>query len=331
MERIAVVTGGAGFIGRHLVQALLADGTHVRIVDPAQCPKAWVKALDYRCASILDRDALRAAFRGAQELYHVAAVAHLWIDQRERYERVNVEGTKIVLEEAATARIGCIVATSSETMLRDWRDTTSRAIRAGDPVPALNRLAGPYARSKAIAHQLLVGAGDQGLPVRIVYPTIPIGPGDEALTPPTVMVRDFLRGRSPAYLDSLMNFVPVEGAAGGHILAARRGSPGGRYILSGEDLRLSQLLAIIERVSGRTMPRLAIPFWLAYCAGMTSTLIADCITRKPPMAPLEGVRLAYAARTVDGSSARCELGFDPGSVADAVKRLIDWLKAEVLI
>jgi dihydroflavonol-4-reductase len=194
-------------------------------------------------------------------------------------------------------------------------------------LPPLARLAGPYTRSKAKAHALTLAAAAAGQPIRIVYPTIPIGPGDEALTAPTVMIRDFLTGRVPAYLQSLMSYVPVEDAARGHILAARRGVPGGRYILSGEDLWLRELLDIVEGVSGRPMPRFAIPFWPAYAAGALSSWASDWLTRIPPKAPLEGVRLVYAARPVDGSLACGALGFVPTPVEAAVRRLIAWLEA----
>jgi nucleoside-diphosphate-sugar epimerase len=325
--RIAVVTGGGGFIGRHLVRALLAEGTVVRVVDPAPKPPDLSRSVDYRSATILDREALRSACAGAQEVYHVAAVAHLWIEDPARYEWVNVEGTRLVLEEAANARVPTIVATSTETILRGWRDRSAGPVRESNPLPPLGSLAGAYTKSKAKAHALAAAAADAGAPIRIVYPTIPLGAGDEGLTAPTVMIRDLLLGHTPAYFDNLMNYVPVEDAARGHILAARRGAPGGRYILAGEDLWLRQLLDLLAPIAARPMPRLAIPFWLAYAVGAISTSLADWVTRKGPMAPLEGIKLVYAPRPVDGSVARRTLGFAAGPVAQAVSRLVSWLEA----
>ncbi len=325
MRELALVTGGAGFVGRHLVEALVAGGTAVRVLDTAPKPPDMLAAVDYRQGSVLDIEAVKAAMIGAHEVYHLAAIPHLWIPDPRWYRLVNVEGTRHVLDCAMAVRVPRIVVTSTEAILRGWRDRDPSPVTERDAPPRREALPGPYTISKAAAHAVTVGAARQGAPVAIVYPTVPVGPGDTSMTAPTQMIRDFLTGATPAFLDSVFNLVPVEDVARGHILAARRGEPRSRYLLGGTNLRLSEILDMLERISGRTMPRRTVPFSLAYAAGLVSSFVADKVTRRPPAAPLEGVRLAYMPREIDSSHAREALGWRAGSVEDALTRAVEWL------
>jgi dihydroflavonol-4-reductase len=324
--RKVAVTGGGGFIGRHLAVALLREGDSVRVLDMRSRPEGLDAGIDYRQGSILDEASCRQLFEGSDEVYHLAGLAHLWDRNVARFEEANVAGTKTVLAAARACGVRRIVVTSTETILRGWQDRTAR-IEGNEPVPDLAQLAGPYTRSKARAHALALEAADRGMDIRIVYPTVPVGAGDDALTSPTVMIRDFLRAPPPAYLDCRLNLVDVADVARGHILAARGGVPGGRYLLGGEDLWMREILALLETLSGQPMPRRRIPFQLAYIAGIVSTFLADRITRSAPQAPLEGVRLAFVPREISLETSRLQLGYAPGPVRPALANAIDWLKS----
>lgn len=325
MSDVALVTGGAGFIGRHLVSALLAEGMAVRVLDPAPPDDRLSAAVDYRQGSILDATDLGLALEGTTEVYHLAAVAHLWAWPSSLFRTVNAEGTRSVLDAAARAGARRTVVTATEVILRGWRDRNPAPVTEADVPPRAAALAGPYCVSKAAAHALALRAQQGGAPVTIVYPTVPIGPFDHAMTAPTRMIRDYVAGATPAVVDGVLNLVPVEDVARGHILAARRGEPNGRYILGGDNLRLSEILTMLQRLTGRPMPKTRIPFWLAYATGVASTAFADHVTHRPPRAPLEGVRLTRVPRHIDSSHARHVLGWRPGSVEAALKRALDWL------
>jgi len=323
-EQVAVVTGGAGFIGRRLVAALISEGTHVRVLDVAPAPPALAGNVDYTQGSILDDALCRKVFAGADEVYHVAGLAHLWARDPRMFQTVNGEGTRIVLEASRACGAARVVVTSTEVILRGWRDPNPLVCEY-DVLPPLKALAGPYSRSKAIAHRLSLDAIERGQDVRIVYPTVPVGAGDDAFTSPTAMIRDFVSRPPPAYLDCRLNLVDAGDVARGHVLAARAGRPKGRYILGGQDLWMHEILALLEDLSGVPMPRRRIPFALALLAGTISTGLANGVTRQPPRAPLEGVRLSRMPREVRIDEARRHLGYAPGPVREALAETIIWL------
>jgi dihydroflavonol-4-reductase len=185
---------------------------------------------------------------------------------------------------------------------------------------------GHYKRSKFEAEERALRAADSGLPVVIVNPTTPVGPGDWKPTPTGKIIVDFLNGRMPGYMDTGLNFVPVEDCARGHLLAAECGRVGERYILGGRNLTLKQMLDILASASGRPSPRWKFPYVLAYAAGWVDTGVSRLLGREPQI-PLEGVRMARHKMFVDASKAERELGFVPGPIEAALERAVAWYES----
>jgi dihydroflavonol-4-reductase len=185
---------------------------------------------------------------------------------------------------------------------------------------------GHYKRSKWLAEQEALQAARSGMPVVIVNPTTPVGPGDAKPTPTGRTIVDFLNGRMPAYVDTGLNWVPVEDAAAGHLLAAERGVAGERYILGGENLSLKQVLDMLAVASDRPAPRVRLPHGVALAAGYADAGVSRLLGREPRI-PLEGVRMARHNMFVDAGKARRELGFAPGPVAAALERAVRWYQA----
>ena len=159
----------------------------------------------------------------------------------------------------------------------------------------------------------------------VVNPTLPVGPGDRFLTPPTRMLVLFLNGGTPAYLDFDFNMIDVRDAALGHILAAERGRIGERYILGGENLRLATLLDTLEELSGLPMPQTRIPYWLALAFAGVAEFVVDRVTHRYPTAPVSGVQLARTPSVFDSSKAARELGIPIHGVRQALADTIAWL------
>ena len=190
-------------------------------------------------------------------------------------------------------------------------------------IARIDEMVGHYKRSKLLAEQSVLAAASEGLPAIVVNPTTPVGPGDWKPTPTGRIIVDFLRGRMVAYLDTGLNVVPVEDVAAGHLLAAERGRIGERYILGGRNMSLKEIFDALAAVSGRSAPKRRIPFGLALATAYAGALVAR-VTHREPRVPLEGVRMARHKMFVDVSKARRDLGFESGSVEEALERAVGW-------
>jgi dihydroflavonol-4-reductase len=325
-SKLAVVTGGSGFIGQHVATELLARGYDVRILDVNPPPQSLRDRVDFCEGSILDARSVDAALKGANLLFHMAANPNLWAKDKTELMRTNFVGTKSVLGAATSSSLDRIVFTSTETVLKGYRDRSMRMVDENSPLPDLADLPGQYSRSKLLADLAAREAAEAGLPVTLVYPTIPIGAGDTSFTPPTKMLQGFLNGTTPAYLDCELNMIAVSDLAQGHVLAAEKGRIGERYILAGENIRLGALLNLLEEISDRKMPKRRVPYWLSYGVGLITEWVSDNVTGTPPIAPLEGVRVAGMPLSFDNRRAVEELGLKLTPLRDALKESVSWLE-----
>jgi dihydroflavonol-4-reductase len=308
-EGTALVTGGCGFIGRHLTTLLAQRGYGVRVLDLQDWPGAPA-GVDIRKGSILDPVAIASAVEGVQLVFHLAANPNLWAPDPRTFHQVNYQGTCRVLEAAAKAGVERIVYTSTESILKNIhaRNGEASALIDESVELAIGDVWGAYCRSKYLAEREALGAAKSGLPVVIVNPTMPVGPGDGLITPPTRMLIGFLNGATPAYLDCEFNLVDARDAANGHLLAAERGRIGERYILGGENLALGHVLDLLREMTGLPIARTRVPYALAYVAGWISEGLSR-LTKHPPIAPLTGVVLARSSMAFDSRKARRELGW----------------------
>ncbi|CAO3424870.1 NAD-dependent epimerase/dehydratase family protein [Azospirillum doebereinerae] len=316
---LSLVTGGSGFIGSHLVAALVERGERVRILD-VTLPNAPPPGVTVLHGSVLDREAVANACEGVSRVFHLAAVAQLWQRDPSVFESVNRDGTRIVLAAAEKAGVSRFVHCSTESVLNRGASADERSDSG------LATMAGPYCRSKYLAEREALAAAAKGMPVVVVNPTAPIGPGDRTPTPPTAMLRLFLGGGPRLILECTLNLVHVRDVADGMILAAERGVVGERYILGGSDVRLSDLAARLDRLAGRDpRRRWTIPGRLALAAAMLDEWVSDHLTHRPPRAPATGVRLALAAGRVDSTKAIRTLGYSPRSLGDTLTDTVGWL------
>ena len=335
MAKNCLVTGGLGFIGQYVVSELLARGFRVRILDLAK-PLTPIAGVDYIQGSITDRALVHSAAEGAHWVFHLAANAGLWSRDKQSFLSINQTGTQNVMDAARAAGAARVVHTSTESILK-----TDKRVRPNrrSPNPLIDEsvrltfedMVGPYCQGKYLAEQVALAAAQEGLPVVIVNPTVPIGPGDRNLTPPSRMVLGFLNGDYPAFLNSSLNLVDARDVAMGHLLAAEKGQIGERYLLGGTNLKMADLLRALREISDRPMPTRQVPYWLAYAVSFVQELIADYITHTPPQAPLTGVRLAGSPLHFNSLKAQQALGFTCRPLKASLTDAIDWYEAQGLL
>jgi dihydroflavonol-4-reductase len=187
------------------------------------------------------------------------------------------------------------------------------------------QMPGVYTRSKMLAEQSAARAAAAGFPLVIGTPTMPIGPHDHNLTPPTAMLRQFLHGRVQLYLDFIVNLVDVRDVAAGLVLAMERGQVGHRYILGGESISLGKILKLMATISGRGSLAIPVPGKVAEAAAAMLEFVADHVTHRPPSGTAEGVRIALRATDLSIQKARNELGYAPRPVEPALRDTIAYL------
>jgi dihydroflavonol-4-reductase len=324
-ERTALVTGGNGFVGCHVVRALVARGDRVRVLAREGADLTVLKEVDCEMVrgDLRDRDSVQRAVSGCSEIYHVAADYRLWVLDEEPMYQTNITGTRNILEAAGKAGVNRIVHTSTVGAL----GVPKAGVGREDTPVTLDDMPGPYKRSKFLSERDALAAASDGLPVVVVNPSTPVGPLDHKPTPTGRVIVDFLNHRMPAYLDTGLNLVGVEDCARGHLLAAERGRIGEKYILGGENLTLKEMLDRLATLSGLRAPRFKVPYRLAYAFALGGEFVARNFTKTPPRASLTEVRMASKKMFFDSSKARAELGFDPRPIDEALRAAIDYYRS----
>jgi dihydroflavonol-4-reductase len=185
---------------------------------------------------------------------------------------------------------------------------------------------GPYSRSKFLAEQAARRAAEQGFPAVVVAPTVTLGPDDYNSTPGTAMLAGFLPKRVQFYLNCALNFVDVRDVARGMTLAGESGRVGERYFLGGTNASIAELLAFIERITGRKRVRIPIPGAAALMVAALADTVATYLTHRPPVASIEGVRLGRRLRAISSDKTQRELGYAARPLESTLRDAIDWLQ-----
>jgi len=321
---VDLVTGGTGFVGSHVVRALLEKGRRVRALVRPQSRRENLEGLPVEIATgdLTDPGSLPAALSGVDTLYHVAADYRLWTADPGELYRANAGGTESLFAAAAKARVSRVVYTSSVAAL----GLTADGSPADETTPVDRaKIIGHYKKSKYDAERVAEAWAARGLPVVIVNPSTPIGERDIKPTPTGQLIVDFLNRRLPAYVDTGLNLIDVRDVAAGHLAAAERGRPGERYILGHRNMTLKEILDLLASLTGLPAPTVRLPHWIPLAAAAVTTGIAQ-VTRRPPRVSLESVRMSTHRMFFDPSRAVRELGLPQTPVEQPLSRAVAWFR-----
>jgi dihydroflavonol-4-reductase len=349
-----LLTGATGFIGSHLTPLLVERGDSVRVLVRQDARIDALHDVEVVRGDILNRRSVRRAMRGVERVFHVAGTTSL-LAPRSRVLSVNVEGTRVVLQEALRADVSRVVYTSSVAAI-------------GPAPPGLTtdetgiwdagRYGIPYVDSKHEAEVEVLRLLARGLPVVIVNPTHVLGAGDPGRSS-TVLVRRFLRRAIPAYVEGTLNIVGVGDVARGHVLADEHGTVGERYVLGNRNFTLDRLFADLGRLSGVEPPAVKLPVGVALALasaggrlpgvpgvrlpGVPGVRLPGVAGVRLPGVPgvrlpgVAGVRLPGMPSAVEiraaslnwayrNTKAKRELGWRPGPHEDCLEETIEWYR-----
>jgi dihydroflavonol-4-reductase len=320
-----LVTGASGFIGSALTRNLLARELEVvALVEPA-ADVGNLEGLEVKqvLGDVREPSSVQNAVSGCRAVFHVAALYRFWAKDPADFYAINVDGTKNVLATAAEAGTERLVYTSTVGTLGLERvaETGSADERAH---PDIRHLYGSYKRSKYVAEHEVLRAAAEGLPISLVLPTTPLGPGDRGPTPTGRIVLDFLNGRIPGYVDTKLNVVHVDDVAEGHVLALLRGRVGRSYILGGENLSLQRVLGELAGITGLPRARVKVPRPVALAVAGLSEAMEGRVLRRHPSIPLEAARMSTSTMAFDDHRAREELGYSPRPALEALEASARW-------
>jgi dihydroflavonol-4-reductase len=315
---VVVVTGAAGHVGANLVRALRERGFEVRGVDQRDPPPAlaalgasWVRA------SILDPPPLRAAFAGAEVVYHLAARISVTGDPDGRVRATNVDGVRNVAEAALAAGVRRLIHCSSvhafdlERCGETLDETGPRALAPRLPA---------YDRSKAAGEAALRAVVERGLDAVIANPTGVVGPLDLG---PSRMGRFFLAlrdGRLPALVDGGFDWVDARDVAMTLIAAGERGRTGESYLVPGHWCSIRELAALAQATTGVPAPQRVVPMTLARAWGPIGTRLGRS-SDNPLVFTGEALHALRFGSRVSGAKAERELGHTARPLEESVRDL----------
>lgn len=318
------VTGATGFIGASLVRELIRDGYRVRALARPDSDRRNLQGLDLEICEgdLRDRESLEKGMKGCDILFHAAADYRLWTRKPAVMYETNVGGTRNIMETALHQGLSRVVYTSSVGTLGN----RGNGLPGDETTPVtLADMVGHYKKSKFLAEREAEGFLKRGLPLVIVNPSTPVGILDIKPTPTGRIIVDFLNRRMPAYLDTGLNVIDVEDCARGHLLAARLGRIGEKYILGNENLTLQRIFAMLEEITGLPAPRVRLPHTPILIAAYINEAISRC-TGREPLIPLAGVQMAKKFMFFDATKAVRELGLPQRPAIDALGKAVTWFR-----
>ncbi|HEX9940541.1 MAG TPA: NAD-dependent epimerase/dehydratase family protein [Thermoanaerobaculia bacterium] len=320
-----LVTGGTGFLGRRIVSELASQHDLRLLVRRGSSRERFAAGVEFAEGDVTDRASLGRALEGCDAVVHAAALVKI-LAPREQFDRINVGGLENILaaaEEAGTVRR--LLYVSSFIAL----GPTDGTVLDESAEPRDRAWINDYERTKAFSDRLARRAMAAGVPLDVVYPGVTYGPGE--MTEGNIVVRhilDLVHGRLPGLIGSperRWNYVYVDDVARGIALVLEKPSPGGRYVLGGENVTLAEFYGLVGRLTGAKIPTLRIPDPLAKAAGAAQKAWARLRGSTPQLTP-DLVEVYKHDWAYSSARAERELGYRWRPLTEGLAATVAWLK-----
>ena len=318
------VTGGSGVVGAAVLHRVVATGHEVKALarSPESAGKVETLGAEPVTGDVLDVESLHHLVAGADWVFNVAGVNEMCPRDPDLMDRVNVVGTRNIVDACRAASVRRLVHTSSAVAIGE-----SEGSIGSEESPHRGWYLSRYERSKHLSENVALEAA-QGLEVIVINPSSVQGPGRATGTGKLIL--DIVRGKVPFLVDTTVSIVDIDDCATGHLSAAERGEPGKRYLLNGASLRLAQAIDLIASVDGVAVAQRYLPGSVASAMAGIVEVGARLAGRTPPVCR-EMTRVLRHGHRYDGSRASRELGLAYRPIEDTVRRTIEWFRSEGLL
>ncbi|MBK8656704.1 MAG: SDR family oxidoreductase [Haliscomenobacter sp.] len=322
------LTGVTGFIGAALARELAGRGVQVSALMRSPAKGNELKGVPIRLiqGDVLDLQALEQGMHGCDAVYHLAAQAGVWSKDSGAFDRVNVEGTRRVLDAAVKTGVQRLVFTSTGGVMGPSPGQGIAVHETTNPNPIM---ASAYERSKAAAESLAFSYLKQGLDVVVVNPTRIYGPGPLNESNSVAKLADqFRRGTwriIPGNGESIGNYVYLDDVVQGHISAMEKGISGERYILGGENASYNQLFDLLRELTGQRQALLPLPLPVMMLFAGWEHAMAQLFGKKPLIVP-EFVRKLAQNWPMSSEKAQTALGYQITPLRQGMSRTLEWLE-----
>ncbi len=319
-----LVTGATGHIGNVLLRKLTSYEMDVRVITLPGDDLTPIAGLDLDIveADITDFDSINRAFNNVTHVFHLAGIISIMPGQDELLYKVNVEGTRNVVQACLENDVKRLIYTSSVHALVEPPHGTP-IDESCSYEPEYSR--GGYDRTKAQASLEVLEGVKKGLNAVIVCPSGIIGPCDYNISQMGQMILNYTNGNLKAYIDGAYDFVDVRDVAQGLILACKNGRTGESYILSGEKITVNELLDTLEELTLIKRPWLKMPLWVARAAGKITPLYYSNRKAKPLFTSYSAEVLVSNC-DISKEKAKNELKFAPRPIKESIRDSVEWFR-----
>lgn len=323
------ITGGTGFIGSGLTEKLISENHEVTLLvrNPSASTFTGKDKVRIIKGDLSDKSVLIEGMKDCDWVFHLAAWAKPSYKDPKIVTGINIDGTVNVFDAAIESHVKKVVFTSTGGTMSYSHDGKP-VDENTNPDPVLHTL---YEKTKAEAEKIAVDYSKKGLDVITVNPTRVYGPGKlTESNSMTKIIRLYISGLwriIPGDGKSIGNYVFIDDVVEGHILAARFGRSGERYILGGENHSFRSLFDTISKTSGKKRILVNLPEGLMKGIVKGFMFLSE-ISGSPPAITMDWIDKYLNNWIMSSSKASRELGYKITPLSEGVSRTIQWLKTK---